>query len=392
MLKRLAVRAVALGLGILVVLVIGLLIEGASWGLLRAKGKTTEAFGRRYHVNAHVRYRPWTGPMYRPYQNEVRTGLGTDRHGFIHNGDPSRDLTTKAPGVYRIFILGGSPVAGMWSGDVTIAGRLEVLLNAGPDPAGRRFEVVNAAMEGWNSSQELAMLSNYLPEFAPDLIIAINGFNDVFHAIRAPREGYEPNISGHLTQLANAAFTHTYSASGTLSQALGILINRSYVSGVFDEVGGMIRARTGAADLDPNAPPPAGIGPDPLRYYRRNVAMQMAVSRGLDFSHMAVLMPTVLASNGDGKPDRQPYIDQSRSSWARIDYWAEKEQLYTEARETFRVYAARHDDGRRMVVRDYSGLLDGAVDAYIDQSHYSRAGADAMARRLAEDMRDTILR
>jgi len=33
--------------------------------------------------------------------------LGVDAYGFVHNGDPKRDLSVKPPGVYRIFTVGG---------------------------------------------------------------------------------------------------------------------------------------------------------------------------------------------------------------------------------------------------------------------------------------------
>lgn len=390
-LRRAAFRLIALTLAAGVALLAITAIELGSWGVLRLKGKTAEPFGRRYSVHPTVRYVPWVGLLYPPLTAEVRTGLGTDRHGFIHNGDASRDLSVKAPGVYRIFITGGSPVAGLDDPARTIAGRLETLLNERAAGTGRTYQVVNAAMEGYLSSQELGLIAYYLRDYAPDLIVSISGFNDVFQVIRAPREGYHPNISGHLTQMAEAAYRHTYSPAGTFSQALGMLRARSYAFNVWDEMRAMVRARTGRAG--PSTAPPKPLGPDPLRYYTRNVEMMMAVSNALGSAHAAVLMPTVLLSNSTGKPHRDAVIAQWRSSWTPVDYWGEKEQLFRESREAFAALGARYDDGRRIVVRDYSRLLDEEREPfYIDQSHYTLAGNDVIARRLADDLLASVLR
>lgn len=389
-LRKLAVRVVAMALVLLAAAAALGGIELGSWGLLRLKGKTVESFGRRYSVDRHVTYAPWVGPRYLPFREEVRTGLGTDRHGFIHNGNRDRDLSTKAPGVYRIFVLGGSPIAGMWEPGGTIAGRLESRLNAVAS-AGRRYEVVNAAVEGWNSSQELALLEYYLPDFAPDLVIAIDGFNDAFQVFRAPREGFHPNVSGHITALHEAALVHTYSIRGTFAQALGMLRDRSYAYNVWNETRAMVRARVAGPDASPAAAH-AGLEPDPMRYYRRNVELMIAASRTLEFAHAAVLMPTMLASNSKGRAYRQTIIDTQDSIWRGHDYWGAKEALYRDAAAAYAQFAARYDDGTRVIVRDYRSVLDAETEpSYIDQSHYTLYAADVIAARLADDLTRTIL-
>jgi len=386
--RRLVIRLIGLTMGGLVVVLLAAVIEGASWGVLTAKGKITEPFGSRYQPRTSYQYFPYIGYRYAPFRKDVRTGLDTDRHGFIHNGDADRDLSTKAPGVYRIFLVGGSNVAGDTGGPVTISGRLEARLNETAEP-GRRYEVVNAGVSGWLSSQELAFITYYVADFQPDLIISFNGFTDVYQAIRAPREGYGPNANNHLTSAARAAFVHTYSVRGTFAQALGLLTARSYVTEVLDELTASVRYRVGgtpAPEAD-DAPPP-GLGSDPLRYHRQNHRLILAAASALRVPILSALQPTVLRSKSLDKPYRQVFIQEVDMSWSRIDFWSEKDRLYAEARAQVAAAAAEWPAGCQQLVRDYSTLFDTETEpAYPDQGHFTVWANDRIAAAMADDLR-----
>jgi hypothetical protein len=392
--RRLSVRLVAFFISVLVAAAGAMALELGAWAVLRAKGKTKEAFATRYRVDPHVVFAPFVGPRYKPLRAGVRTLLDTDRYGFVHNGDPMRDLSTKPEGTYRIFVLGGSPVVGEGPPGDTIAAQLEQRLNADPArPAGRHYEVICAAMEGSLTSQDLATLEFYLPEYQPDLVISVSGFNDAFHVIRAPVEHFLPNVSGHVSNIDAAAYTHTYSIGGTFAQAFGLMRARSYFAWFADETAASIRAHlpggtpTAAAELRP-----VDLGPDPYRYLRRNVSMMIGASRTLGAAHVAVFMPTVLVSNSADKPYRQVWIADIGSRFRPTDYWGAMEQLYRNGEAIYRDLSARFDDGRTAVVRDYSHMFDQeTTPSYIGESHYTAAGNAAIAARLADDLHATIL-
>ncbi len=132
----------------------------------------------------HHVYTPYIGLFHRPF-TEVREKLSTDRHGFIHQGRPNRNLFVKNKKEFRIFILGGSSVAGTFvaSENTTLAAVLE-------DRIKKEFKnqkinlipkVINAGVGGFYSSQSFALLKWYLLPLKPDYIIFFNGSNDALN-------------------------------------------------------------------------------------------------------------------------------------------------------------------------------------------------------------------
>jgi lysophospholipase L1-like esterase len=90
-------------------------------------------------------------------------------------GDIRKDEKTKK----RIIVVGGSTAfgTGLQNDDETFEQRLEHLLNA---------EVINAAVIGHGSGQELVYLLTELVDLQPDLVITLNGWNDYSHGLRSP--------------------------------------------------------------------------------------------------------------------------------------------------------------------------------------------------------------
>src|SRR3990167_6911934 len=85
----------------------------------------------------------------------------------------------KDKNTYRIIILGGSTAFGKGasSNDVTIASYLGKILNE--KIKGKSFEVYNMAINGYISAQELITFQLHGIDFKPDLVIDINGYNDL---------------------------------------------------------------------------------------------------------------------------------------------------------------------------------------------------------------------
>src|SRR6267154_1112726 len=82
------------------------------------------------------------------------------------------NIQTAIPGGARIRI-NSKGFAGDW--DVSYSAFLERMLNVG----GRRFEVINAGIEGYNSEYALGRIRDDILKYGPDLVTIYIGWNDL---------------------------------------------------------------------------------------------------------------------------------------------------------------------------------------------------------------------
>jgi hypothetical protein len=84
-------------------------------------------------------------------------------------------------GRYRVLLLGASTAEGFPPHvlEEELAKRF----------SGREFEVVSAAYGGYNARQELILASLWGPELRPDMILSLDGANDLRHRIETERAG-----------------------------------------------------------------------------------------------------------------------------------------------------------------------------------------------------------
>lgn len=150
-----------------VIIVVGMLLlaEGAvrAWAL--------------YFRTSYERYNSQTGRLeLRPnlhYTNSRGEEFRINSKGFV---GPEFDAVP-GPGVYRIIGLGDSCTftTGFWQ--LGYPSQLERLLNEGG--TSRRFEVINAGIEGYNSTFALGRIRDELLQYRPQMIIIYIGWNDL---------------------------------------------------------------------------------------------------------------------------------------------------------------------------------------------------------------------
>ena len=98
----------------------------------------------------------------------------------------------KTPGTVRICIFGGSTVWGSFAvrNEMTIPALLEKRLNDAY-AAGRRLQVVNCGVGGFVATQELILMQlTVLKNYAPDMVIFFDGFNDFLSTLNNKLVGY----------------------------------------------------------------------------------------------------------------------------------------------------------------------------------------------------------
>ncbi|MBL7965028.1 MAG: SGNH/GDSL hydrolase family protein [Flavobacteriales bacterium] len=164
-------------------------IGGVALTLLLVEG------GARLHLRYVLEKSPANKFRFNPYRvyEHVPGFSEDDRDGQVRmaiNGSGFRRarevLHEKPEGVCRIFLMGGSAAHGTSSAapypirhvrnEETVDACLErMLLEAMPE---RRFEVINAAVTGYQVFQHTAYLQSELLDMDPDLVIFLDGHND----------------------------------------------------------------------------------------------------------------------------------------------------------------------------------------------------------------------
>jgi lysophospholipase L1-like esterase len=150
------------------------------------------------------------------YQASVPGGrrIRINSKGFV--GGEFADA--KPAGIYRVFAVGDSCTFGAdW--DVTYSVFLDKMLNAD----GRRYEVINAGVEGYNSEYALGRIRDDILKYDPDLVTIYIGWNDLMKVSPA-----NMSSSGRVTWLGTA-LSHSYLYKG-LSKVLFINLRPLLIS------------------------------------------------------------------------------------------------------------------------------------------------------------------
>lgn len=122
-------------------------------------------------------YEPYTAVALRP-NYEIR--INNFYYHINSLGFRSKELIEpKPPEVFRVFILGGSTVEGglndQWTIDTYLGQELKKYYQG--------VEVINAGIVGYTSQEELALLKTKILDLQPDLVVILDGRNDLYYSI-----------------------------------------------------------------------------------------------------------------------------------------------------------------------------------------------------------------
>ncbi|MBF0588453.1 MAG: hypothetical protein HQL53_04935 [Magnetococcales bacterium] len=220
---------------ITITLILGLL-EGAAFLWLKSQGLLVRPYQYFQTISGYHVFKTTPGqPLWKEmkaHPDDPTTFV--DGNGFFSDGPV---LLRKAPDVYRIFIMGGSaaygtgqfpPFAkvhryreGNLSYRLGIAGQLKRYLQAQrPD---LRIEVINAAAVDRTLHQSMLYYLETVSRFSPDLLINLDGYNDLLYSLTSgrPYAELEMRLDFYIDLLNNARAYRPH-----LMQTMMLLYNR----------------------------------------------------------------------------------------------------------------------------------------------------------------------
>jgi lysophospholipase L1-like esterase len=374
------VKFLRVALSVVVFLMLFAGLEGAArihqyykmGGLPTYKPRHLVDFYRFYRVN----------PDYRSATVRVNTT------GFRNDHEVARE---KPRGTVRIIMMGGSTVWGEDSGPPspvkidnreTIAAHLQRILNARAKARGVpvHVEVLNAGVVGYRLFQSLNYFIQYIARFNPDLVIAMDGHNDL-DALQMGVDFYHHRNEPLVARAVNAP-----TFLDLLRWAIKFAEDHSvFVRKVYDSLGQM--ANRWGLDRE-----------------RRNVTMRQvteaeieeflheyeATVRRFDASVRIAGARVLFSLQPELRGERQKRLTPEETTLNQ--YWSRYAWLHTEARD--RLLARMQEVARSYGVwfEDVSDVFKAEpAQVYIDYAHLSNRGAEVMAQRLADLTESLVL-
>ena len=149
-----------------------------------------------YKAFENLKYQPFIGLFNSP--NQKLTYAETDSMGAQGNVKDYK----KAINVKRVMIVGGSVAFGIGSTCVknNITSKLIEYLNENKEDKNIKWEVINLAFVSSQTTSELNLINKYSELFAPDYIIHLAGFNDLYFYLQPNSKLYSFNFSSEISK------------------------------------------------------------------------------------------------------------------------------------------------------------------------------------------------
>jgi hypothetical protein len=317
---------------------------------------------------------PWVPALYRE-QGEVqsdwwpyvthRARPSTGHHVSIDEQGLRRTIQAETipPDAPVVWLVGGSVAWGMGARDrSTIASRLAAELAA----LGRPTRVVNRAQIGYVNTQEVADLLLALRDGArPDVVVFLDGVNDVLAAYQNGRAGWPQNEANRV-----AEFNLRQSPPRLAAALLGALTRESAFARLAASAGARLRGG-GIA-------PPRGriawtdaLAGEVSETYAANLALVDHLAREHDFRVLVAWQPVLFGKSAMTGYEREK---ATQYDWLRRPLADGMQRL-----------ARIETPGDRVRVLDLTGAFDADPSlVFVDFCHVTEAGHAAIARALAK--------
>lgn len=303
--------------------------------------------------------------IYRTRPNLRSPGVTTNAQGFRSPADFVRE---KPPGTARVVVLGGSVAFGygctadeqVWTVPLArlVAERLP----------GRTVEVLNAAVTGYASLQERILLDTQLLDLAPDVVVLLDGWNDMNGATLNPPD----------KQNCNPAF---YEVEQVIERGDEWGRNLLRLSALYRSLERTLRRRA------EQRPSQGGerwrMHPDALPGYRRNLDAMCRMARAVGARVLIVAQPELFA-RAEPIPEREVAV---RAKHDQEGYAAFSRATYP----LFRAEAQAAARAAGASFFDATPIYDAAPEAvFVDWVHVDDRGHELLAQAVAPALLEAL--
>ncbi len=280
----------------------------------------------------------------------------------------------KPPGTYRIVVVGGS--AALWGSDNahTFANMLMKMFNPGGG-RGRRYEVIDAGVPGFTSTQELFLVQAEVISWDPDMVVVYDGFNDMFFGSMPT---YRPNWVPRDEELTQFLKRPVWMEDPVERNIFILHLYRDW------------RRRRERARMTPPefaTDSPAGLRfsykphLEAVRVYRANLRSLVAMLKDRGVTPVLVYQPTLF--------DKTPWSPEERADFARVV------PRYAESMRTLLPLGAQAVKAvartEHVTSADFTRIFDGIPGSTFEgQVHQSDMGNRIIARRLFDILRPIL--
>ena len=334
---------------------------------------------------------------------EINILIGDD--GFICNRTCSAIRTEKPRDEIRIFILGGSSVAGhgVDDGNSTISGQLEQMLLSSDVFLGKNIRVINAGIGEAYSAQEAGLLLHKISIYDPDFIISFNGYNDYR---QWEYSSFYPFINRYSNYIRPNLHSYDYTVieglervqrpGGAILHTLNLLAMEFplfyYTTALAKHLRlkAIVKPRAPSTlPLDPLPPPSPEVmyrtDRNSIVSYIKNIKMMAGIATSLGSRSIHCLQPTLPFRNDSGDVRKKSLVGIENKYIDEPDPIQRINGYFRAAKSEFsKLKKLNSKTSKFCDLTDLFAMTD--AQTYTDQIHYSLTGNKLIAKALMDQV------
>jgi lysophospholipase L1-like esterase len=339
-------------------------------------------------INQYIRFEY---PRRYAATTEAEPGLPglSGRHRFTTNnmgfrGDSLAD--PKPPGEFRVFMVGGSTTECFYLDDSDDLARVLQRDLSAAAPPGTTVRVYNAGLSGAASDDHIAMLSQRIVHFQPDLVIVFCGINDLTRSIY----GYDYRHYIEYRPAYRKPWFKRWPMKLQVTRRLFLLKERIKPDRQrLQEQRTLVTNYAGLVGLERSAPESDAIPRTDEASYATNLRTLAGIAAGNHFKLVFMTQQTTWNSTVDLKARSRHWMryragaPEAEGGSTRNGFTFREDKMDA-AMERLNDTMRRVGDEESIPVYDLAHTLPKSLAYFYDDCHFNTAGASATANGLSQ--------